>query len=251
MTLHEWLQLLAVFVVGSISSVFSGMAGGGGGFILTPFYIWLGLTPQQTVATGKFGSFGMTAGAVVAFKKRMLEDRRFSLFLIILSAAVGLLAAQLLQNVDNSWLQRSMGIVMLAMVPFMLQKSRGIHRRSPTRLTEVAGTLSLIIIMLLQGILGNGIGSLVPAMLMLFFGRTALEANILKRKTSIALNGVLVLGLLGSGLINFKFGFAAMAGGLLGGYIGSHIALKNGENFAKYAILVFMIVSGFWLLLTA
>jgi len=42
-----------------------------------------------------------------------------------------------------------------------------------------------------------------------------------------------------------------MAGGLLGGFLGSHIAIKKGDNFAKYTLLVFMIVSGAWLVVTA
>src|SRR5258708_4703779 len=106
-----WHDLLpaAVFLVSIISSLLSGMAGGGGGFILTPFYILIGLTPQQAVATGKFGSFGLSLGAAAAFKKRMLDDKRFSLFIIGLSAVMGLAAALLLRQVDNTALQRLMG----------------------------------------------------------------------------------------------------------------------------------------------
>ncbi len=249
----DWHDLLpvAVFFVTFIASILSGMAGGGGSFIITPFYILIGLTPQQSIATGKFASFGLSAGAVAAFKKRMLEDRRFSIFIIILAAAMGFLASLLLRKVDNASLQRLMGIFMLGMVPFMLRKAKGIERGKPTRLSEIAGSILLATIMLLQGILSGGIGSLVSAIFIVFFGKTALEANVLKRKTSIILNTVVVLSLLASGLINYTYGLFGMAGGLLGGYTGSHIAVKKGDEFAKKALLIFMAASGLWLLLTA
>ena len=48
MTWHELLPYV-IFLVTFVASILSGMAGGGGGFIITPFYIAVGLTPQQVV----------------------------------------------------------------------------------------------------------------------------------------------------------------------------------------------------------
>ncbi len=250
MTWHE-LQPVAVFLVTFVASAFSGMAGGGGGFIVNPFLIALGLTPQQTVATAKFVSFGLTGGSILAFRERMLQNKRFSLFIIVLSAVIGIIASLLLRKVDNKSLQLLMGIITLAMVPFMLKKARGLKSTKVNQISKVLGAISLAFILFLQGILSGGIGSLVSAIFIVFFGTTALEANILKRKASLVLNVVIVVSLLGSGLINYKFGFFGMAGGLLGGYVGSRIAIKNGDEFAKYALLVFMVVSGVWLVVTA
>lgn len=120
----EW-QLIAVFVVAFIASLLSGMAGGGGGYIITPFLILLGLTPQQTVVTGKFLSFGLTAGAMAAFRKRMLERKRLSIILMLLAAVIGLASSFMLQNVNNSLLQRLMGAFMLLMVPLCYLKVTG------------------------------------------------------------------------------------------------------------------------------
>lgn len=125
------------------------------------------------------------------------------------------------------------------------------HKGVPTKIHESIGFILLTIILLLQGLLGGGIGALVSAILVVFFGTTALEANAMKRKTSLLLNVVIVVSLLNSGLINYKFGTVGMAGGLIGGYIGSRTALKKGDGFARYALLIFMFVSGIWLIVTA
>jgi uncharacterized membrane protein YfcA len=65
------------------------------------------------------------------------------------------------------------------------------------------------------------------------------------------LDVVVLAGLLGSGLKNYKYGLIGMAGGLSGGYIGSKFALREGEKFARYALVVFMLVSGIWLITSA
>jgi uncharacterized membrane protein YfcA len=250
MTWHDLLPV-AVFLVTFVASVLSGMAGGGGGYIITPFYILIGLTPQQTVATGKFARFGLTAGAVFAFKKRMLDNKRLSIFIIILAALIGLITSIVLRKINNTSLQLLMGIFILAMVPLMLQKKRGLHRHRPNRIQQAIGGVLMAITLFLQGILGGGIGSLTSVIMIVFFGTTALESNAMKRKASLVLNIAIVGSLLGSGLINYKYGLFGMAGGLLGGYVGSKQAIKRGEDFARYALLAFMVVSGIWLIISA
>ncbi|MBX4188923.1 hypothetical protein KW792_02375, partial [Candidatus Saccharibacteria bacterium] len=62
---HHYLPLF-VFAVVFGTSILSGMAGGGGGFIITPFLIAIGLTPQQSIATGKVGALGLDTGSLAA-----------------------------------------------------------------------------------------------------------------------------------------------------------------------------------------
>jgi uncharacterized membrane protein YfcA len=250
MTWHDLLPL-AVFFVTFAASLLSGMAGGGGGFIITPFYIAIGLTPQQAIATGKFASFGLGAGAVAAFRERLLAKKGFTIFIIIIAALTGVASSFLIRSIKNEHLQLLMGVMILIMVPFLLISQRGLKSRRPGLIMQTVGSLALAMVLLLQGILSSGIGSLVSVILIIFFGSTALEANVMKRKASIALNIVVVAGLVGSGLINYRYGLFGMAGGLSGGYIGSRIALREGEAFARWALIGFMLVSGVWLVATA
>jgi uncharacterized membrane protein YfcA len=241
----------AVFLVTFAASLLSGIAGGGGGFIITPFYIAIGLTPQQAIATSKFSAFGLGAGAVAAFRERMWSNKKFSLLIMAISTAVGLISAKLITHIKNENLQLLMGILILAMIPFMLIHHRNLKKSEPHPVLRTLGFIALIFILFLQGVFSGGVGSLVSVVFIVFFGATALEANVLKRKASILLNLVIVAALLGSGLINFGLGIAGMAGGLVGGYVGSRIAVKEGETFAQYTLLGFMLLSGSWLVLTA
>lgn len=250
MTWHELLPYV-VFAVTFAASILSGMVGGGGGFIITPFYIAIGLTPQQSIATGKLGALGLDAGALAAFRGRVKTNKRFALFLVIAAVLVGLVSSYFIRNIKNQHLQLVMGIMNLVMVPFVFIKHHKLKSRRGHFILRVLSILAIIAVLLLQGIFSSGVGSLVNVFLILFFGFSALQASMIKRKASIALDVVVLAGLLGAGLINYKYGLIGMAGGLLGGFIGSRFALHEGENFARYALIVFMVASGIWLIASA
>jgi uncharacterized protein len=250
MTWHELLPFV-VFAVTFGTSILSGMVGGGGGFIITPFYIAIGLTPQQSIATGKLGALGLDAGAIAAFRGKIKTYKNFTLYLVITAAAVGLASSYFIRHIKNENLQLVMGIMNLVMVPLVFIKHHKLKSRRGHYIFRAFSGLAIVAILLLQGVFSSGIGSLVNVFLILFFSFSALEASMIKRKASIALDVVVLAGLLGAGLINYKYGLIGMAGGLSGGFIGSRFALREGENFARYALAVFMVASGVWLITTA
>jgi uncharacterized membrane protein YfcA len=250
MTWHELLPYI-VFAVTFIASILSGMAGGGGGFIITPFYIAIGLTPQQSIATGKLGALGLDAGAIAAFRGKIKQYRNFTFLLMLLAIIIGFLSSYFIRNIRNENLQLAMGTMNLLMIQLLFIKHHRLRSRRKHYVLRSLSVLAIVAILLLQGTFSSGIGSLVNVFLILFFGFSALEASLIKRQTSIALDVVVLAGLLGAGLINYKYGLIGMAGGITGGYIGSRFALHEGEKFARYALMLFMIVSGVWLVVTA
>lgn len=249
-----WHDLLPyfVFAVTFTASILSGMAGGGGGFIITPFFIAIGLTPQQSIATGKLGALGLDAGAIAAFRGKIKQYRNFTFLLMLLAIAAGFLSSYFIRNIKNENLQLVMGAMNLTMIPLLFIKHHRLKkRRRGHYLLRILTVMPIAAILLLQGTFSSGIGSLVNIFLILFFGFSALEASLIKRQISIALDVVVLAGLLGAGLINYKYGLIAMAAGTAGGYIGSRFALHEGEKFARYALMVFMLGSGIWLIATA
>lgn len=53
-------ELVGFGMAGFVMAILSGIAGAGGGFVMTPFGIFLGLTPAQSVSTGKFSGLSIT-----------------------------------------------------------------------------------------------------------------------------------------------------------------------------------------------
>ena len=64
----EYLLPFITFGVTFLTSILSGMAGGGGSFIMTPYWLIIGLTPAQGATTGAFTALGLGGGSLAAFR---------------------------------------------------------------------------------------------------------------------------------------------------------------------------------------
>jgi uncharacterized membrane protein YfcA len=251
--ISDWHGLLpyVVFAVTFVSSILSGMTGGGGGYVITPFLIAIGLTPQQSVATIKIWALGMDSGSITAYRSRRTKNKSLALAMIAISVPVALATVFILRRLPNENLQLAMGWLNLLMIPILFIKHHEVTSRRRHEILQAVGFILIISLMLLQGIFASGVGSLINVVLIAVFGVSVLETNLIKRKASLVTDIIVIAGLAGSGLINFKLGLIGAAGGLLGGYIGSKFSLHEGERFARYALMVFMVVSGVWLIVTA
>ncbi len=250
MTWHESLPYLT-FLVTFVGSVLSGMSGGGGGYVITPFLIAIGLTPQQSIASVKLWALGIDSGSIAAYRGRKAKHLGLALALALIAVPVGVVSAITIRHLKNDNLQLAMGILNLIMIPILFIKHRDIKSRRRHQIVQALGFIAVIVLMLLQGIFASGVGSLINVALIAVFGIPVLETNLIKRKASLVSDFVVLVGLIGSGLINFKYGLIGMAGGLSGGYFGSKFALHEGEKFARYALMVFMAASGLWLTISA
>jgi uncharacterized membrane protein YfcA len=253
MMLMAWHHMLPylIFLVTFVGSVLSGMTGGGGGYVITPFLIAIGLTPQQSVATVKLWALGIDSGSLAAFRRRAVKHKKLAFYLVVIAVPVGVITAITIRHLRNDNLQLAMGLLNLVMIPVLFIKHHTIKSHRRDLIVRGLGFAAIIALMLLQGIFASGVGSLINVFLIAVFGVSVLETNFIKRKASLVTDLVVLTGLAGSGLINIEYGLIGMAGGLSGGYIGSRFALHEGERFARYALIIFMVVSGVWLVVTA
>lgn len=250
MTWHELLPFV-IFAVTFVASILSGMTGGGGGYVITPFLIAIGLTPQQSVATIKIWALGMDSGSITAYRSRKTKNKGLALALIAVSVPVALATILILRRLPNENLQVAMGALNLLMIPILFIRHHEVKSQRRHELLQAFGFALIICLMLLQGIFASGVGSLINVVLIAVFGVSVLETNLIKRKASLVSDLIVIVGLAGSGLINFEYGLIGAAGGLTGGFIGSRFSLHEGEKFARYALMVFMTASGIWLIATS
>ncbi len=251
MEVQAW-QIFVVFWLTLGASVFSGMAGGGGGFIVLPILIALGLSPQQAVATNKLSAFGLGFGSIAAFKKKSFSNPRLLAFFVGLAALVSLFVPHIFRQLSGKTFQLLLAIIILALIPLVISERSGLEQKATSTTKKAIGTLLIIIVLFLQGLFSGGMGSLNNVLLISFFGLSALQANAMRRVVTLALNAFIVIALVATThFIIYKLALAGMAGSFIGGYLGSRVAIQKGEKFAKYALATFMLVSGIWLLASA
>ncbi len=243
------IELIIFAVVTLLSTIISATSGGGAGFILTPLAIFMGLTPQQTVATGKFVGLSAAVSGLRVLRAQKLHSRLIAGTMMVLAAFIGLSAPQLITRIDNDTYQKVLGFIILVMIPVLYIKKTGTSKKTVSRSRQKFGWLFICITLLGQAVLGGGVGTFVNLVLMSFFGMGALEAAITKRFSQVILNAALIIGLFGTGLIVWRVSIVAGIASAIGSHIGSKLAIKKGNAFVMNILMIAMLFSGVALLI--
>lgn len=243
----SWLVLLT-FGIGLLSSVISGMGGGGGGFITIPYFLFIGLPPANALATAKMGGIGTSIGAITALKGKGLVHRKLVVPFMILTFVFSLISAYLIPKLDPQLFQKIIGVVLIVLVPTLFIKKAAFQPGERSRPFIVLGFICYAIFSFLQTLIGTGMGSILVLILMFLFGLGALEANATKRVAQ-SIQGVVLFTLLAiQGLVFWWYGLASLIGTIIGSHIGTHIAIKKGARFVKIMLAAVMLTSGVALL---
>lgn len=243
--------VVLTFFVSIFSSFLSGLSGGGGALILTPYYIFIGLSPQQAVATGKFAGLGVMSGSLTAFSGKGLVKKQLLLPLMSITVVSSLLAAWLIPKLDSGIFQTVIGVIIIAIIPVLFLKKESLQPGPRSGKWISFGFILYALNSFAQGMFGTGLGMLLTINLMLLFGLSALAANATKRMAQSIQTSLLFVLLLWQGLIVVSYGLATLFGSAIGSYFGSHTAIKKGNKFVKVALAITMVISGLILILTA
>ncbi len=235
------------FVVAFLSSIISGMSGGGGGFIMTPYYLLIGLTPQQIVAGASVASLGLGSSSLVAMRGRQLVTKEFLAPLAGLTIIFTLLAMLVLPQIQSGFFEIAIGILLLLLTPTLFIKKASLQPGARSK-TSVAWGYASYAAILFASSLGSGLATLLFLPLMFLMGLDALQSNALRRILMLVQAAVAFCILLPQGYIVWSYALAALAGCYIGGFIGTKIALKRGERFVRYGLAGVMVVSGIVLL---
>lgn len=245
----ELWQILILFGLSILSSILSGISGAGGGFIMTPVLIGLGLTPAQAVSTGKIGGLMVTIGSLGGLRKS--KERvavRKIVAVMLLAFVVGLFSPYAIKTLDNEIYRIALGIIILFMIPFIMIKKIGIKSYTPSTSKKIIGGILLTGAITLQGIFSGGLGTLVNIVLMGMLGMNATEANITKRWSQLILNLTIIIGVITSGLIVWQIAAIMLPANLSGSYLGAHIAVKKGNKLVMNVMVFIMILSAIYLI---
>lgn len=244
--------LVVYGIAGFIVAVLTGITGAGGGFVITPLGIILGLTPAQSVSAGKFSGLSIAIGSLVGMNRahgRVSWQRIVPVMMV--AFIVGLLAPFAIKTLDSQVYRVTLGIMLLMMIPVLLRKRIGIERRLPSSRQRVVGGGLLVFAFLLQGIFSGGLGSLVNIVLMGMLGMTAIEANITKRWSQIILNFTIIIGVVWSGLVVWRVVAVGILSTFGGSIVGGRLAVKHGDEFVMRIMIGLLVVSALALIFGA
>jgi uncharacterized membrane protein YfcA len=211
---------------------------GGGGLLVVPLLLWLGLPPHNAIAIHRFATlFGGLSSLWVFLRSGK----------IIWQLVLPLIVARMIGNyIGTGWfldlsadqLNSFIAFILMLLLPFLWLKKTGIEPRKLPKWMIISGVVIYFIISVLGGISSVGTATLALYALVLFTGMTFLEATA-TQKIPASLSRVMVLVILiQHDLVTWLYALPLAAGYLFGAYWGAHHAIKKGNHWLRGLLIV-------------
>lgn len=155
-------------------------------------------------------------------------------------------------SINEMFLQRLIGLVILGILLFMvLDKGFGLEKRkmSIRRPSRVIGYLLYFLAVLTSSIVGGGGGILTSYILILLFGLTFLQSSGTRKISTLAGTVVSSVVFIMAGVVPYDIAIPLMLSGALGGWAGSHYAIRKGEEWARVLFFIVILALGLKLLI--
>lgn len=244
----DLIDQLILFFISLLANTFSSFSGGGAGLIQFPALIFLGLSFSVALATHKVASVALGLGAALRYLKTSRLERHF--VLLILGAGVPgvILGGRLILFVPDRIAVIALGLLTgglglySVLKPALGQNYQPKHRECSG---YIFGAAVLFFMGILNGSLTSGTGLFVTLWLVGWFGmdyQRAIAYTLILVGLFWNGAGAVTLGLFGA--IRWDWLPALLIGSLLGGYWGTHLAIKHGNRWIKRAFeLVTLLIS--------
>lgn len=247
-------EQLIVFAASFAANWFSALSGGGAGLIQFPMLIFMGLPFAVALATHKVATVALGLGATLRHLKHNQLERRFSAIILLAGVPGVILGASVILAIPPQFALFSLGVLTLGLglySVFKPQLGMTYMPRNQTGSALIVGMLGLFIIGFLNGSITSGTGLFLTIWLIRYFGldyQRAIAYTLVLCGLVWNGTGALVLGYLGH--IAWGWMPALLAGSVIGGYLGSHIAIKKGNVWIKRSFEIVTILIGlkliFW-----
>lgn len=243
-----------LFFAGVLGGALNSVAGGGS-FIAFPALLFTGVPPIPANATNTLALWTAAAASGGAYRSKLDVPRRMMIPLLAASLVGGLVGAFLLLKTPAHTFMRVLPWLTLgATLLFAFGKKLAGGRRSvieheTTRSALIGATLFQLAVAVYGGYFGGGMGIVMLAMLAVL-GMTDVHAmNALKSVLGFVINGVAVVTFIIAGAVYWKHGIIMIVGGIVGGYLGAHYAMKMPQSWIRVFVVLVgagMTVYFFW-----
>lgn len=244
---------IILFFISWIANIFSAFAGGGAGLIQLPVLILMGLPFSIALATHKIATVALGLGATIRNLKEGHTSWRLNLFMLLAGIPGVVLGAYVIVGVEDRIAEICLGVFTLGLGIYSIFKPElGIHSSAKNRhkMGLFLGGFGLFTIGFANGALSAGTGLFATMWLVNWFGldyKRAVGHTLIAVGLFWNASGAAAMTVLAE--IQWDWLPALLAGSLLGGFVGAHMALKMGSKWIKRAYELVTLVVGLKLIL--
>ena len=228
-----------------LASCFAGMVDaivGGGGLILVPalFAAFPAAPPATLLGTNKCASVWGTAFATLKYSRR-IDMRWRALLPAAICALIGSFAgAWTVTEIDPGYIRKLLPIILLVVLIYTLVKKDLGRAHQPLQHSNRERLIACVIGALIgwyDGFFGPGTGSFFIFLLVRFLGYDFLHASASAKLLNVATNIAAIVLFAIKGHVWWQVGLMMAAANVAGSLVGSHLALKHGAGFVRWAFV--------------
>jgi uncharacterized membrane protein YfcA len=206
---------------------------GGGGLIMMPALLFCGLSPLQALGTNKLQSMFGTASALRNYARSGLVDWRSNRVAIGLVFGGAVAGALVVQAIELALLALIIPVLLTLAALYILLSPRmsdedARQRLSPTGYAPLGGAIGFY-----DGFFGPGTGTFFTTSLVAMRGYGLTKATAMTKLFNFTSNAASVIMFALGGHILWLLGACMAAGAMLGGWLGSHTALRFGARLIR------------------
>lgn len=230
-----------VFLAGFIDSI-----AGGGGIISLPTYMFVGLPVHFASGTNKFSSTCGTTFSVVRYVRNKKVSIKSALFSVVTALIGSFLGAKLALSLDAKYLKYCLMIILPLIAIFLIIRkdfgSKNTSVQLSSRMVILLSMLAGLIIGAYDGFAGPGTGTFLILIYTAVIGFDLTTASGNAKIVNLASNVAALATFLFNGKVLFWLAFPAALSGILGNWLGSGLAIKNGSKVIKPIFMVVVIL---------
>ena len=230
---------IILFFVALIASAIDAIAGGGG-LLVVPSMLLLGMNPLVTLGTNKLQScFGTATSSFNYYKNGLLKEKNIY-FLISLSFIGSLIGTLLVSQLSNELLANLIPILLISAAIFLIL-NKG-NRLNISKSLMIAFTPLILIIGFYDGFFGPGTGTFFVLTFLIIKERNLMEATAATKVLNFTSNFASYIVFQTKGFVIIELALIMAIAQIIGAYVGSKLAIKNGEKFVRPVIVLISIL---------
>lgn len=235
------LQMLLIVCPLVFLASFVDAIAGGGGLISLPAYLVAGLPPVTAAANNKFSSTFGTLLATYRFFRSGKVLWKPALCAVAGALPGAVIGAEILKHTPEKLVYGFMLVAVPAVALLMiLRRDREPEPKPVTGATLMKCLGVGLACGLYDGFFGPGTGTFLILLLTWLIGMDMVSASGTAKPVNLASNVAALVSFISSGYVIYRLAVPAMLCSVVGGYLGSSMALKKGAKLIRGMMLVVM-----------
>lgn len=230
--------LILLFSVALLAGWVDAIAGGGG-LIVLPTLMLVGLSPVQALATNKCQGFvGTLTATLTLLVRRQLPVKGLPILMLWTAIGAGL-GTWLIQRIDTEWLSWAVPVLLMSVAVYFLMVPRlGETEQKPLISERLWSRTAVPLIGFYDGFFGPGTGSFFAASGVILRGRKLVQATVTAKPLNFTSNIVSLVLFAFGGQVVWLVGGVMMLGQILGAYLGARSIFWGGARLIRPLVIL-------------